>query len=284
MLRETHLNALIFLALLAVPLGALVLDQPFIITLATKVTILALAGVGLNLALGQGGLVSFGHAIFFGLGVYSRGILASHAQSFTPLMEVPFVIPGTNLMPVFWIVAIAVSCLAALVVGVLSLRTSGVYFIMVTLAFGQMFYYFAISWPAYGGEDGLSIYVRNQFPGLNTLVPIQFFGLCFAVLCAVLFLVSRLNKSAFGLALTGAHATIALDDLDTLIERVKPRAVIPMHYYSANGVLDIEPVETFTKRFAEDRVTHVGGSELELSMADLPPSGKPQIFVLDQSR
>ncbi|MEM6323391.1 MAG: MBL fold metallo-hydrolase [Pseudomonadota bacterium] len=86
------------------------------------------------------------------------------------------------------------------------------------------------------------------------------------------------------LALTGAHATIALDDLDTLIERVKPRAVIPMHYYSANGVLDIEPVETFTKRFAEDRVTHVGGSELELSMADLPPSGKPQIFVLDQSR
>ncbi|MEL6596456.1 MAG: branched-chain amino acid ABC transporter permease [Pseudomonadota bacterium] len=205
MLRETHVNALILLALLAVPLGALVLDQPFIITLATKVTILALAGVGLNLALGQGGLVSFGHAIFFGLGGYSMGILASHAQSFTPLMEVPFVIPGTNLMPVIWIVAIAVSCLAALVVGALSLRTSGVYFIMVTLAFGQMFYYFAISWPAYGGEDGLSIYVRNQFPGLNTLVPIQFFGLCFAVLCAVLFLVSRLNKSAFGLALTGAH-------------------------------------------------------------------------------
>jgi branched-chain amino acid transport system permease protein len=60
--------------------------------------------------------------------------------------------------------------LAALVIGALSLRTSGVYFIMITLAFAQMIYYFAISWPAYGGEDGLSIYVRNAFPGLNTLV------------------------------------------------------------------------------------------------------------------
>ena len=97
------------------------------------------------------------------------------------------------------------SALLALLIGALSLRTSGVYFIMVTLAFGQMFYYFAISWPAYGGEDGLSIYVRNQFPGLNTLVPIQFFALCFAVLSIVLFMVSRLNASAFGLALNGAH-------------------------------------------------------------------------------
>ena len=86
------------------------------------------------------------------------------------------------------------------------------------------------------------------------------------------------------LALTGEHATIALDDLDTVIERVKPRAVIPMHYYSAKGVLKIEPVETFTKRFPADRVTHVGGSELELDLAALPPSGQPQIFVLEQSR
>ncbi|MDU8946416.1 MBL fold metallo-hydrolase [Ovoidimarina sediminis] len=86
------------------------------------------------------------------------------------------------------------------------------------------------------------------------------------------------------LALTGEHATIALDDLDIVIERVKPRAVIPMHYYSPKGVLDIEPVETFTKRFPEDRVTHVGGPELELDLADLPPAGTPQIFVLEQSR
>ena len=205
MLRERTLNLIIAAVLLIVPIAALMLDEPFYITLATKVAILALAGVGLNLALGQGGLVSFGHATFFGLGGYAMGILASHAQSYTPLFEVPFLIEGTNQMPVIWLVAVLVSALAALIVGALSLRTSGVYFIMVTLAFGQMFYYFTISWPAYGGEDGLSIYVRNQFPGLNTLVPIQFFGICFVILCAVLYLMSRLNRSAFGLALEGAH-------------------------------------------------------------------------------
>ena len=205
MIRERYLNILILIALLVVPLAALAMDQPFTITLATKVVILALAGVGLNLALGQGGLVSFGHAAYFGVGGYAMGILASHAQSYAPLMQSPFLIEGTNLMPIIWVVAMVAGALLALLIGALSLRTSGVYFIMVTLAFGQMLYYFAISWPAYGGEDGLSIYVRNQFPGLNTLVPLQFFGVCFAVLLVVVFVVDRLNKSAFGLALNGAH-------------------------------------------------------------------------------
>jgi branched-chain amino acid transport system permease protein len=199
------INLLILGLLLAVPLVALAMDEPFIITLATKAAVLAVAGVGLNLALGQGGLVSFGHAAYFGVGGYAMGILASHAQSYTPLMEAPFLIEGTKSMLVIWLVAIVASALVALLVGALSLRTSGVYFIMVTLAFGQMLYYFAISWPAYGGEDGLSIYVRNGFPGLNTLDPIQFFGLCFAVLLIVLFAVNLLNKSPFGLALNGAH-------------------------------------------------------------------------------
>lgn len=205
MIRESYLNWIVLLGLLFVPLAAMMLDEPFIITLATKVAILALAGVGLNLALGQGGLVSFGHAAYFGIGGYAMGILASHAQSYTPLMEVPFTIDGTNMMPIIWLVAIVAGGLLALLIGALSLRTTGVYFIMVTLAFGQMIYYFAISWPAYGGEDGLSIYVRNQFPGLNTLVPIQFFVVCFSVLVLVLCIVSRINKSAFGLALNGAH-------------------------------------------------------------------------------
>tara|TARA_R110002110_G_scaffold106774_12_gene267545 strand:+ start:211 stop:1197 length:987 start_codon:yes stop_codon:yes gene_type:complete len=205
MIAERYINLLVLGLLLAVPVAAFVMDEPFIITLATKAAILALAGVGLNLALGQGGLVSFGHAAYFGVGGYAMGILASHAQSYAPLMEVPFLIEGTKSMPVIWLVAVIASALVALLIGALSLRTSGVYFIMVTLAFGQMLYYFAISWPAYGGEDGLPIYVRNSFPGLNTLVPIQFFGLCFAVLLIVLVLVHRLNKSAFGLALNGAH-------------------------------------------------------------------------------
>ena len=205
MTKETVFNAALTIALLAFPLWAWVADEPFLITLSTRVVILALAGVGLNLALGLGGLVSLGHAAFFGIGGYAMGILASHAQSYTPLMEWPILIEGSRSMLVIWLVAIIVSALAALLIGALSLRTSGVYFIMITLAFGQMLYYFSISWPAYGGEDGLSIYVRNDFPGLNTLDPIQFFLICFAILAAVLLFSARLAKSPFGLALNAAR-------------------------------------------------------------------------------
>lgn len=204
-MRETVINALILCALPAIALAAWVADEPFLITLATRAAILSLAAVGLNLALGLGGLVSLGHAVFFGIGGYAMGILAHHAQTYTPLIEVPFLIEGTKSMPVIWLVAVVFSALAALVIGLLSLRTSGVYFIMITLAFGQMFYYFAISWPAYGGEDGLSIYVRNGFPGLNTLDPMQFFGLVFVILAIVLYAMGRLARAPFGLALSAAR-------------------------------------------------------------------------------
>lgn len=205
MISERFLNYTVALLILGMALGAWAMDEPFLITLTTKAVILALAGVGLNLALGQGGLISLGHAAFFGLGGYAMGVLASHAQNFTPIMETPFLIEGTNSMPIIWLVAIVVSSFFAFVIGLFSLRTSGVYFIMVTLAFGQMLYYFSISWPAYGGEDGLSIYVRNSFPGLNTLDPIQFFGICFVVLMVVIYGVNRLTHSSFGLALNGAR-------------------------------------------------------------------------------
>lgn len=203
--RERLFNAVVLLALLAVPLMAWQMDEPFVITLATKVAILALAGVGLNIALGLGGLVSLGHAAFFGIGGYAMGILASHAQNYEPLFNWPFVFEGSNQMPLIWLVAVLASATAALVIGALSLRTSGVYFIMITLAFGQMLYYFAISWSAYGGEDGLSIWVRNEMPGLNTLVPIQFFSVAFGLLCLTLWISSRLAQSAFGLALSAAR-------------------------------------------------------------------------------
>ncbi len=205
MIAERWINLVVIFGLLAVPLWALVVDEPFTITLATRAAILALAAVGLNIALGIGGMVSFGHAVFFGIGGYAMGILAYHAQTFTALDLGVITVAGTKLMPVIWVVAMAVSGLVAAVMGLLSLRTTGVYFIMITLAFGQMFFYFAISWSTYGGEDGLSIYVRNDFPGLNTLVPIQFFGICFALLCIVLFLMSRLQASPFGLALNATR-------------------------------------------------------------------------------
>jgi branched-chain amino acid transport system permease protein len=203
--REFLINSILAIALVAVPLIALGMDEPFIITLATKVAILAMAGVGLNLVLGYGGLVSFGHAAFFGIGGYAAGILASHALNYEPIMESPFLIEGTTQMIVIWIVALIASALIALVIGAITLRTSGVYFIMITLAFAQMIYYFAISWPAYGGEDGLSIYVRNGFPGINTLDPISFFALCAVMLGISMVFSAVLIRSRFGLALQGAR-------------------------------------------------------------------------------
>ena len=205
MTRETLFNSAALAALALVPLWAHFSGEPFTVTLATRAVILALAAVGLHIALGLGGLVSLGHAVFFGIGGYAMGILAHHAQTYTPLMEWPFVIEGTKSMPVIWLVAVVLSSVVAYFIGLLSLRTSGVYFIMITLAFGQMFFFFAISWSAYGGEDGLSIYVRNSFPGVNTLVPIQFYALCFVILAAVMFFAARLQRSPFGLALNAAR-------------------------------------------------------------------------------
>jgi branched-chain amino acid transport system permease protein len=201
MSRERAINLLLAALLLAIPLAALALGELFYITLATRMAILALAAVGLNFALGLGGLVSFGHAAFFGIGGYVAGILSSHAFNQTPLFSWPFEFFGSDQMPVIWLAAMLISGLVALPIGAISLRTAGVYFIMITLAFAQMIYYFAISWPAYGGEDGLSIVVRNGFPGVNTAVPLTFFLICYVLLLAALALFALVRDSRFGAAL-----------------------------------------------------------------------------------
>jgi branched-chain amino acid transport system permease protein len=205
MTRETVVNLAIVAALLAVAIYARLAGQPFVLTLAAKAAILGLAGVGLNLALGYGGLVSFGHAAFFGIGGYAAGILASHAQTFTPLLTWPVEIAGTTSMPVIWLTAILAAGLVAVPIGALSLRTGGVHFIMITLAFAQMIYYFAISWPTYGGEDGLSIYLRNTLPGVSTMDPWSFFLIAFMLLLAVLLLATTIVRARFGLALDMAR-------------------------------------------------------------------------------
>jgi branched-chain amino acid transport system permease protein len=202
MSRETLVNALLALLLLAVPLGAFAVGEPFYITLATRIAVLGLAAVGLNIALGLGGLVSFGHAAFFGLGGYAAGILSAHAFNAEPLF---FGIPGTTSMPVIWLVAIVVCGLVALPIGIVSLRTAGVYFIMITLAFAQMIYFFAVSWPAYGGEDGLSMSLRNNFPGVSTIQPLPYFLICYVVLMVALGLFRLLRDSRFGAALQAAR-------------------------------------------------------------------------------
>ncbi|WP_245450352.1 branched-chain amino acid ABC transporter permease [Neorhizobium sp. SOG26] len=200
--RENLINLILAVALLAIPLIANAAGQPFYITLATRVAILALAATGLNLALGVGGLVSFGHAAFFGIGGYVAGILASHSFSGEPVL---FGLSGTNQMWIIWLVAMALAGFVGLAIGAISLRTSGVYFIMITLAFAQMVYYFAVSWPAYGGEDGLSILVRNQFPGVMTMVPMNFFLICYVILLVGIALFAVIRASRFGAALQAAR-------------------------------------------------------------------------------
>ncbi len=190
MTREFWINLALALLLLAAPFGALAAGESFYVTLATRVAILALAAVGLNLALGLGGLVSFGHAAFFGIGGYAAGLLAAE---------------GLVSMPLIWLVGAVVAGLVALATGAVSLRTSGVYFIMITLAFAQMIYYFVISWPTLGGEDGLTLALRNEFPFVNTLRPLNFFLIAYGLLLLALFLFARLRAARFGAALEGAR-------------------------------------------------------------------------------
>ncbi|MGB6536895.1 MAG: branched-chain amino acid ABC transporter permease [Xanthobacteraceae bacterium] len=179
-------------ALALVPLYTTLTGNIFLLTLFTRVLILAIGAVSLNLIMGYGGMVSFGHAAYLGIGGYAVGILAKE---------------GIGSGYVQWPVAVAASALYALVVGALSLRTRGVYFIMITLAFAQMIYYVAIGLDRYGGDDGLTLYQRSTFGGIIDLNnKTVFYYLCFAVLLAGIYLVSRIVNSRFGLVIQGARA------------------------------------------------------------------------------
>jgi branched-chain amino acid transport system permease protein len=188
----TVFTALLLAVLVLVPIYAAVTGDTFAMTLFTRVLILALGAVSLNLIMGYGGMVSFGHAAYLGIGGYAVGILAKEgiASGF-----------------VQWPVAVASSALYALVVGALSLRTRGVYFIMITLAFAQMIYYVAIGLDRYGGDDGLTIYKRSEFSGLLDLQnKTVFYYVCFVLLVAGIYLVARLVNSRFGLVIRGARS------------------------------------------------------------------------------
>jgi branched-chain amino acid transport system permease protein len=191
----TPRNAVIvvlMLLLAAVPVYAAVTANTFLVTLFTRVIILGMAATSLNLILGYGGMVSFGHAVYLGIGGYAVGILAQEGASSGFLQ---------------WPVAILVSALFALLVGALSLRTRGVYFIMITLAFAQLVYYFGVGLDRYGADDGLTIRTRSQFAGLLNLSDrAQFYYLCLALLVVTIYLITRLVNSRFGMVIQGARS------------------------------------------------------------------------------
>lgn len=189
-LRNTVVVALLVMLAL-VPLYSAWVGNNFVLILFTRVVILAIAAVSLNLIMGYGGMVSFGHAAYLGVGGYVVGILAYE---------------GVPSGFVQWPLALVVSGLFALLIGALSLRTRGVYFIMITLAFAQMIYYVAVSLNRYGADDGLTIYRRSQFAGLDLSNKVIFYYLCLALLLLVVFLVWRMVNSRFGMVIRGARS------------------------------------------------------------------------------
>ena len=191
--------------LLALPALAQGLGIDYAVGIATRMLIFALVGASLNLILGYGGMVSFGHAAFFGAGAYVVAILSQHATYGEPLLTWPFVIEGTESALIAWPLAMAVSAFLALLIGLVSLRTSGLYFIMITLAFAQMIYFFFISLRAYGGEDGISLFARSSAGPIDLGNTVQFYYVVLALLLLALFLQGRLVASRFGRVLLGVR-------------------------------------------------------------------------------
>ena len=180
--------------LAALPPFAALFNQPFYLDLVRRIMIFAVAAASLNLILGYGGMVSFGHAAYLGVGGYAVGVLA-HYGVYDGFLQ--------------WGLAIGASALVALVIGAVSIRTSGVYFIMITLAFTQMLYYLGISIEEFGGDDGMRLPSRSRFPGLDLSDANSFYYLGLAILVLVLLLIHRIVNSRFGMAIRAAKSNEA---------------------------------------------------------------------------
>jgi|TARA_B100000315_G_scaffold235058_1_gene249591 branched-chain amino acid transport system permease protein len=180
----------VLLALAVLPALTGALDQPFLLDLALRIMILATAAVSLNLILGYGGMISFGHAAYIGIGAYAVGIPAYYGE-YSGYVQLPL--------------AIGAGALFALVTGYICLRTKGVYFIMITLAFAQMAYFAFVSIEEYGGDDGLVIEQRSEFTGIIDMESThQFYYVVLVFLVGALYLVSRIVNARFGMAVQGA--------------------------------------------------------------------------------
>ena len=218
--RRLDLTALLLFTFFATaPLVASVSGaEGYVLSLLTRVMILGLAAMSLDLILGYGALVSFGHAAFLGIGAYAVGILAG--SGFDDLLsQVP--------------VALAASAAFGLVTGAISLRTKGVYFIMITLAFGQMLFFLATSLAAYGGDDGMTLSARSRLAG-NPLIKSEagFYWLCFACLLVAYALARSVVASRFGRVLRGTRENVV---------RMEAIGFHPFHYqlaaYTLSGMM-----------------------------------------------
>jgi branched-chain amino acid transport system permease protein len=179
------LTGLIFVLFLLVPVYASVADSAYALLQFSRILVFALAAVGLNLALGYGGLVSFGHAMYIGIGAYCVAI-ASHYGADSGVLHL--------------LLVVAVTALVAAPVGLIALRTHGIAFIMITLALAQMFYFLAVGLKQYGGDEGLPIRQLSRF-GTLTGSHLGLYLALLACLAASLLLLRRVIRSRFGLIL-----------------------------------------------------------------------------------
>jgi branched-chain amino acid transport system permease protein len=187
--RALILPVLIFACFALVPLALLLGPQSYVLAIVTRIMILALGAMSLDLLIGYGAMISFGHAAFVGLGAYCVAILASHGitDGFIQLAAV-----------------IATSIIFALITGAISLRTKGVYFIMITLAFGQMLFFLTTSLAAYGGDDGLTLAARSTFFGAKFLKnDLTMYYVTLGVLLGAYILLRAVVASRFGRVLRG---------------------------------------------------------------------------------
>lgn len=179
----------LLLSLLFPPV-ALYAGQDYLLSFAARILAFAIAATSLNLILGYGGLVSFGHAAFVGVGAYTLGILAKE---------------GVRSAWVAWPLSLLTAALAALLIGSLALRTRGIYFIMITLAFAQMLYYAVVSLRVYGGEDGMAVPRSLLLPGLGLENGVLLYYLALAALGLTLWITHRLVQAPFGWVLQAAR-------------------------------------------------------------------------------
>ena len=188
---RSWVNAAVIVVLALVPVIVNLTDNAFFLDLATRFVILAIAAVSLNLILGYGRMISFGHAAYIGIGAYAVGIPAYY-EIYNGYLHI--------------LIAMSVSAVFALVTGLVCLRTRGVNFIMITMAFAQMVFFAFVSIEEYGGDDGLVIEMRSEFGSLVDLEnPSVLYYVCFVSLLLVLYVIRRMVRSRFGMVIQGAR-------------------------------------------------------------------------------
>ena len=205
-------------AALALPWLLRAFGAEFYLSFASRIVVFAIAATSLNLLLGYGGMVSLGHTAFFGLGAYATGILLSE---------------GVQSAALHGLVTVAVVAVAALAIGAISLRTRGVYFIMITLAFAQMLFYLSNSVKQYGGDEGLTLKLRTLLPfGLSLRDGVTLYFVALGVLAVTLLLLARFTRSRMG------RAVLALRDDELRAEALGlPTFRIKLALFVAAGVL-----------------------------------------------